>query len=191
LIAIADQGRAIVGLGSLDGATQTLPALYSLYDLTNPPNPAIPSNAQASDFRDIQTGNNGFAAGIGYDLVTGLGSPVADVLVPDLAFGTSFVVTNTNNGGNGSLRQAIEEADHSAKAAVISFNISSKFPDFKDGIITLRPSSQLPLITRANVTIDGSTQPGATVNLEARRSKRLGMELLINEGLVNDLGVSI
>ena len=29
IIAIADQGRAVAGLGSLDGATQTLPALYA------------------------------------------------------------------------------------------------------------------------------------------------------------------
>ena len=30
MIAVADQGRAVAGLGSLDGRTQTLPALYSL-----------------------------------------------------------------------------------------------------------------------------------------------------------------
>ena len=30
LIAIADQGRALAGLGSLDGRTQTLPVLYTL-----------------------------------------------------------------------------------------------------------------------------------------------------------------
>jgi subtilase family serine protease len=69
LIAIADQGRALAGLGSLDGLTQTLPALYSL---------------PGSDFHDITTGSNGFDAGPGYDLVTGLGSPYADRLVPDL-----------------------------------------------------------------------------------------------------------
>ena len=30
IIALADQGRNLAGVGSLDGATQTLPALYSL-----------------------------------------------------------------------------------------------------------------------------------------------------------------
>jgi autotransporter-associated beta strand protein len=69
LIAIADQGRALNGLGSLDGPSQTLPALYQL---------------PAGDFHDITTGNNGFAAGPGYDLVTGRGTPVANLLVPDL-----------------------------------------------------------------------------------------------------------
>jgi autotransporter-associated beta strand protein len=70
IIAVADEGRAIAGQGSLDGPSQTLPALYSI---------------DAADFHDVTGGNNGFAAGLGYDLVTGLGSPVANKLVPDLA----------------------------------------------------------------------------------------------------------
>lgn len=70
LIAIANQGRATFGLGSLDGPTQTLPRIYQL---------------PRSDFHDITTGNNGFAAGPGYDLVTGIGTPIACQLVPDLA----------------------------------------------------------------------------------------------------------
>ena len=79
LIAIANQGRVIEGgttLNSSSDPTQTLTALYSL-----PP----------SDFHDITSGNNGeFSAGPGYDLVTGLGTPIANLLVPDLAaYGTA------------------------------------------------------------------------------------------------------
>jgi hypothetical protein len=70
LIAVANQGRAASGLGTLDGVSQTLPRLYAL---------------PASDFHDITTGNNGYAAGPGYDLVTGRGSPIANLLVPALA----------------------------------------------------------------------------------------------------------
>ncbi len=70
LIADANQLRVAAGHGTLDGPSQTLPALYSL---------------PGSDFHDITTGNNGFAAGPGYDLATGLGTPVANTLVPDLA----------------------------------------------------------------------------------------------------------
>ena len=71
LIAIADQLRADSSLGSLDGVTQTLPALYGL---------------PASDFHDITSGSNGgFTAVDGYDEVTGLGTPVANLLVADLA----------------------------------------------------------------------------------------------------------
>jgi hypothetical protein len=36
------------------------------------------------DFHDITTGNNGFAAFTGYDLVTGRGTPNASFMVPDL-----------------------------------------------------------------------------------------------------------
>ena len=67
LIAIADQGRELEGAHALTGYTQTLPALYSL---------------PSADFHDIISGNNGYAAGPGYDLVTGLGTPVANLLVP-------------------------------------------------------------------------------------------------------------
>ena len=74
LIAIANQGRVLQGgttLNSSSDPTQTLSALYSL-----PP----------TDFHDITAGNNGgYSAGPGYDEVTGLGSPVANLLVPDLA----------------------------------------------------------------------------------------------------------
>lgn len=69
LIAIADQGRGYQGKGSLDGPHDTLPALYRM-----PP----------ADFHDITSGYNGYFAGPGYDLVTGLGSPVANELVDDL-----------------------------------------------------------------------------------------------------------
>jgi hypothetical protein len=72
LIAIADQGRVAAGGTTLNGATQTLPALYSL---------------PSADFHDITSGSNGaFSAGPGYDEVTGLGTPVANLLAPGLAF---------------------------------------------------------------------------------------------------------
>jgi len=76
LIAIANQGRLLAGGSTLDGPSQTLPALY-----------AIP----ASDYNDITTGSNGvFSAGIGYDEVTGLGSPIAPSLEASLStFGTA------------------------------------------------------------------------------------------------------
>jgi subtilase family serine protease len=67
LIAIANQGRALYGKGSLWGAN------YPLYQV-------FPSSA----FNDITTGNNGYAAGPGYDLVTGLGSPKALQVVDGL-----------------------------------------------------------------------------------------------------------
>jgi len=70
MIAIADQGRALDGAAPLTGYSQTLPALYSL---------------PSTDFHDITVGYNGNEAGPGYNLVTGLGSPRANVLIPQLA----------------------------------------------------------------------------------------------------------
>ena len=70
LIAIANQGRVLAGGTPLTGNTQTLPALYSL---------------PASDFHDIVHGNNGYAATTGYDLTSGRGTPIANLLVPALA----------------------------------------------------------------------------------------------------------
>jgi len=73
LIAIVNQGRVAEHKPTLSGANQTLPALYEIYSQ----NPSV--------FNDITSGNNGmYTAAQGYDLVTGLGTPVADRLVPAL-----------------------------------------------------------------------------------------------------------
>jgi subtilase family serine protease len=82
LIAVADQGRAIQGKTSLDGATQTLPAIYS--------------STFTADFRDVTTGSNGYAAKAGYDLATGRGTPMAFGLVRDL-MGLGLLVPETGH----------------------------------------------------------------------------------------------
>jgi hypothetical protein len=70
LLALANQGRVAAGKATLDGPTQTLPALY-----------ALPS----SYFHDILSGSNGgYVAGWGYDEVTGRGSPVANLVIQGL-----------------------------------------------------------------------------------------------------------
>ncbi len=94
LIVLADQGRAAAGEATLGTAspTEAQQALYS-----------VPQ----SDFNAITTGTNGlYNAGAGYNLVTGLGSPVANLLIPDLVSYTNGqadvsgrTVTVTGNGG--------------------------------------------------------------------------------------------
>ena len=76
LIAIANQGRVLAGGTTLDGPGQTLPALYAI---------------SPEHFNDITSGSNGvFSAGPGYDEVTGMGSPKASLLIPDLStYGTA------------------------------------------------------------------------------------------------------
>ena len=95
LIAIADEMRVSAGLTTLDGPSQTLPSIYSL---------------PAADFHDItsgtSTGSPNYTAAAGYDLVTGLGTPVANLLVPDLAGvssqAASTTTTVTGNYSSGS-----------------------------------------------------------------------------------------
>lgn len=86
LIAIADQGRTAASLGTLDGPTQTLPGLYALRN---------------SDFYDVtngtSTGQPQYSAGPGYDLVTGLGSPRADLLIDGLLHQPPTALTISNN----------------------------------------------------------------------------------------------
>lgn len=68
-----------------------------------------------------------------------------------------YTVTNTNNSGAGSLRQAILDANAHAGPDLIRFNISGAGPHF------ILPTSPLPAITDP-VSIDGYTQPGANPN---------------------------
>ena len=65
---------------------------------------------------------------------------------------TTYTVTNTNNSGAGSLRQAITDANNNAGADTIVFSIGS-------GVQTITLTSLLPSIT-GQVTIDGTTQSG-------------------------------
>jgi Bacterial Ig-like domain (group 3) len=73
LIAIVNQDRISEGGQTLNSSANPLQALQGLY--------SIPT----SDFHDITSGYNGFSAEPGYDEDTGIGSPIANLLVPDLS----------------------------------------------------------------------------------------------------------
>ena len=78
LLAIADQGRALSGQAALDSTSpqQVMNVLY----------------ANPKDFHDItsgtSTGRPSYSAGSGYDYVTGMGTPIANLIVGSLV-GTS------------------------------------------------------------------------------------------------------
>jgi hypothetical protein len=114
LIAIADQGRALAGKGAMDGATQTLPALYSL---------------PAADFHDITTGTSTgqphYSARAGHDLVTGRGTPRADLVVAGLV-GTTTTVAPTHFSIT---------ASTSSKAGA-TFSIIAKALDSSNKVVT-------------------------------------------------------
>ncbi|MFQ5627274.1 MAG: hypothetical protein ACE5I1_00825 [bacterium] len=67
----------------------------------------------------------------------------------------TFTVTNTNDGGAGSLRQAIIDANNNPGKDTIVFDISGTGP------YTIQPTSPLPDITDP-VVIDGLSQSGAS-----------------------------
>src|SRR5689334_2213106 len=68
-----------------------------------------------------------------------------------------FSITNTNDIGSGSLRQAILDANSQPGSDEIHFAIPGNGPH------QIFPESPLPDVIEA-VTIDGWTQPGATTN---------------------------
>lgn len=88
LIAIANQARATGSMASLNGGGQTLPLLYDM---------------ASTNYHDITSGNNGYPAIAGYDLVTGRGTPYAgkivhslvDDQIPPTAAGTFANVSTT------------------------------------------------------------------------------------------------
>jgi hypothetical protein len=82
LVAIANQGRALVGLAPLDGRTQTLPALYSVY---SEPGTTGYSTTYAAAFHDIGAD--------GYGYTTGLGTPKAASVVATLVAASGTPVT--------------------------------------------------------------------------------------------------
>src|SRR5207248_6744963 len=84
----------------------------------------------------------------------------AALLVPPAqpAQAATFTVTNTNDSGAGSLRQAMLSVNATAGGPhTISFNIPGAGPH------VIQPSTSLPTMTRA-VVIDGYTQPSASRN---------------------------
>lgn len=77
-------------------------------------------------------------------------------LRPTANAASTFVVTNTNDSGAGSLRQAILDANANPGSDLITFNIGS-------GLQTIAPTSSLPDISDP-VVIDGTTQGGFAGN---------------------------
>ena len=102
-----------------------------------------------------------------------------------LLLATTFLVTNTDNSGSGSLRQAILDADAAAatEPATIDFQIGS------GGLQTISPRSPLPAIT-APVIIDGTSQPSFDPNHPTPMIELTGSNIA-EEALPNINGLTI
>jgi subtilase family serine protease len=107
LVAIADQGLTSAGKSTLT-TTELLTDLYSL---------------PSSDFNDVTSGFNGYSAGAGYDLVTGLGTPKANALISGLlsASGVKSSAIATTPSSTASTKQATgSSAVHNAAVVTIA-----------------------------------------------------------------------
>ena len=96
--------------------------------------------------------------------VSVLAFTISGVMLAKPAHANAFTVTNTNDSGAGSLRQAILAANANPGADAINFDL----PDTENdnpitGAEIISPSTALPIIT-GPVTIDGYSQPGAREN---------------------------
>jgi hypothetical protein len=84
---------------------------------------------------------------------------VTACLLAGPAHAVTYVVTNTNDAGAGSLRQAILDANSSgATSPRIEFAIAGPGPH------TIAPATNLPALTATGLVVDGYTQPGASAN---------------------------
>jgi subtilase family serine protease len=156
LIAIADQGRAIAGKSSLANVQDVL---YSL---------------SRSDFHDITSGSNGYRATSGYDLASGLGSPIANLVIRDLVaytgsttfsvaaattttitrirFGFPFRGFDASAGEDGALAADMPAAA-SVSAAMPTENVAlAQFASPSDGSTLLRATSPISAIDAAVTT---------------------------------------
>ena len=115
LIAVADQGRATVGLSALAGPSNTLPSLYALYS----------TSSDSTDFHDITSGSTSksVSAAAGYDEVSGLGTPRAAALIGSLERSTLWVQltqAKTATATTGTLGTAVRSVAVGAQADTVA-----------------------------------------------------------------------
>jgi hypothetical protein len=121
LVAIANQGRAAAGKSSLDGSTGTLPMLYALYN--NP-------TAYAAAFNDVTVGRSSFFLGahVGYDGVTGLGSPkaagVVSALVGPVTTAAKTTTTTTTTTTTAQLARKATPAEQTVASSTTDVEVA-------------------------------------------------------------------
>lgn len=135
LIALANQGRAASGKAALSNADQSIFSLAS------------------GDFHDITTGGNGaYKATVGYDVVTGRGTPIANLVVNGLIAATNPTTTSTSSTVAVIAKTATKAADTGAGVGgTDGGNVGS--------VAAAAASSSNTSSTAANT----STNPGANV----------------------------
>jgi len=94
------------------------------------------------------------------------------------AAAATFTVTNTNDSGAGSLREAITAANAAAGTDTIALNVSGAGCT-GNGVCTIAPTTQLPAIN-SPVLLDGYTQPGSSANTVAQGALNTVLKIVIS-----------
>jgi len=100
--------------------------------------------------------------------------------------GNTYTVTNTNDSGAGSLRQAMLDANANSGLDTIAFNVSGTGCD-GSGVCTITPASGLPTVS-SPVLIDGYTQPGSSPNTNAQGALNTVLKIVIDGSTVQGTG---
>jgi len=162
LIAIIDQGRQAAGQPVLNstGGPETLKGIYHL-GLTSP-----------QDFNDITTGSNGaYQAGPGYDLVTGWGTPRANLLVPDLIdYGTLRITPSILPEGTAGVHY------HQVITATNDFGKVTVLLTLPTGAARLGLTFTVHSGNPGTVTIDGTPDAGGTIQLTGTATDSAGQK---------------
>jgi len=92
---------------------------------------------------------------------------ILSLLVYPSVFADTFIVTNTNNTGAGSLRDALEQATRNGTAVTdyIHFNI----PANRGPVLIRIPHNNLLPELSSNLVIDGTTQPGPVMGASSAK----------------------
>jgi S-layer homology domain len=104
-------------------------------------------------------------------------------LIGPTVFAATFTVTNTNDSGAGSLRQAILDANANPGVDTIVFNIPGA------GVHTITPMIPLPPVAD-QVVIDGYSQPGSAENTAVIGTNAI-LQIEIDGSTAGGIGVDL
>jgi hypothetical protein len=148
MVAIANRGRS----SKLD-TTQVLTTLYQVAG----------GSSYASDFHDITSGTAGtFSAGTGYDLVTGLGSPIGKPFIAALhsttvPSGVAVPIAHTTPGGTAGLDLATAGTPGLSPLVATTSSTVAPAPQISVASASIAVATPLPALSAATAPAPGSS----------------------------------
>ncbi len=175
LIAIVDELRVGQSLGTLNGATQTIPELYSLpaadfHDVTAGYNANFPGYGYFGSTYDSESSGDktngypdaGFAAKPGYDEATGLGTPVANLIAAGFLNPVATTTTLTVSAASSTYGQSLTIKAAVAVVAPQTGTPSGGTVTFMEGTTTIGSAP----VSSGAATVTLSTLPAGLGTLE-------------------------